>query len=177
MSKFQIPDTPRLVDPAELAGQTFKVLTIHVPFAQLLVMGIKMFETRGWPTDYRGPLVIHAGKTWKPGTVRDWERAVAFITRPGVGSRLGDLAKHIAAWDVQDTLGKALGIVNVVDCQQMMQAPDEIEDEFGGFGPGRYGFRCATPCPFTTPVPLRGMQGLFDYQFPAVEVPAGPAPF
>ena len=39
-----------------------KVITIMQPFATLIAIGIKHYETRSWPTKYRGDLLIHAGK-------------------------------------------------------------------------------------------------------------------
>ena len=36
-------------------------LTMHQPWASLLVYGIKRAEGRGWNTDFRGRLWIHAG--------------------------------------------------------------------------------------------------------------------
>lgn len=48
-----------------------KALTICQPFAQLIVRGHKRVENREWPTRYRGPLLIHAGKSreWMGGEV------------------------------------------------------------------------------------------------------------
>jgi hypothetical protein len=43
-----------------------KALTICQPYAELIARGDKRVENREWPTNYRGPLMIHAGKS------RDW---------------------------------------------------------------------------------------------------------
>lgn len=43
-----------------------KTITICEPYATLISRGIKRVENRTWPTSYRGPLAIHAGKS------RDW---------------------------------------------------------------------------------------------------------
>jgi len=40
-----------------------KALTICQPYAALIVRGEKLVENREWPTNYRGPLLIHAGKS------------------------------------------------------------------------------------------------------------------
>jgi hypothetical protein len=40
-----------------------KALTILQPYAHLIAIGQKPIENRGWPTAYRGPLLIHAGKS------------------------------------------------------------------------------------------------------------------
>lgn len=39
-----------------------KALTISQPYASLIASGEKWVENRRWPTKYRGPLAIHAGK-------------------------------------------------------------------------------------------------------------------
>lgn len=38
-----------------------KVLTIKQPWATLISTGIKQYEIRSWKTNYRGPMLIHAG--------------------------------------------------------------------------------------------------------------------
>jgi len=43
-----------------------KALTICQPYAELIACGDKPIENRRWPTSYRGPLLIHAGKS------REW---------------------------------------------------------------------------------------------------------
>jgi len=43
-----------------------KALTICQPYAALIVRGEKLVENREWPTNYRGRLLIHAGKS------REW---------------------------------------------------------------------------------------------------------
>jgi hypothetical protein len=43
-----------------------KVLTVRQPWAGLLVAGIKDVENRGWKTNYRGSLLIHAGAATDP---------------------------------------------------------------------------------------------------------------
>ncbi|MFE4712623.1 MULTISPECIES: ASCH domain-containing protein [unclassified Paenibacillus] len=39
-----------------------KAITIIQPWATLIAIGEKRFETRSWATKKRGPLAIHAGK-------------------------------------------------------------------------------------------------------------------
>ncbi|MFD2116365.1 ASCH domain-containing protein [Paenibacillus yanchengensis] len=39
-----------------------KAITIHQPWATLIAIGAKRFETRSWSTKYRGALAIHAAK-------------------------------------------------------------------------------------------------------------------
>lgn len=39
-----------------------KAITIKQPFASLIVEGLKEYEFRTWKTNYRGEILIHAGK-------------------------------------------------------------------------------------------------------------------
>lgn len=39
-----------------------KVLTIKQPFAHLIIEGYKEYEIRSWKINYRGKILIHAGK-------------------------------------------------------------------------------------------------------------------
>jgi hypothetical protein len=39
-----------------------KVISIIQPWATLIAIGEKKFETRSWSTKYRGELAIHASK-------------------------------------------------------------------------------------------------------------------
>jgi hypothetical protein len=40
-------------------------LSVCQPFASLIISGEKRVENRRWSTSYRGPLLIHAGKSRK----------------------------------------------------------------------------------------------------------------
>jgi hypothetical protein len=42
---------------------TMKALSVKQPWANLLASGQKTIETRLWPTDYRGPILIVSSKT------------------------------------------------------------------------------------------------------------------
>jgi len=50
-----------------------KALTICQPFAEMIARGDKLVENREWLTSYRGPLMIHAGKSrnWLDGETDD----------------------------------------------------------------------------------------------------------
>jgi hypothetical protein len=43
-----------------------KAITILQPHASLIAVGEKRYETRNWPTKYRGPIAIHAGQRPMP---------------------------------------------------------------------------------------------------------------
>jgi len=39
-----------------------KAITLRQPWASLVALGYKDIENRKWPTKFRGPVLIHAGK-------------------------------------------------------------------------------------------------------------------
>lgn len=45
---------------------TPKIITLTQPWASLVALGAKKYETRSWKTEYRGPLLIHAATSLKP---------------------------------------------------------------------------------------------------------------
>jgi hypothetical protein len=58
--------SPRVVpgmQPIVERGRFMKALTICQPYAHLILRGAKRVENREWPTNYRGRLYIHAGKS------------------------------------------------------------------------------------------------------------------
>lgn len=47
-------------------AEPIPVLTLHQPWASLIGCGVKTIETRSWSTRYRGPIALHAGRTFVP---------------------------------------------------------------------------------------------------------------
>ena len=83
-----------------------RALSLWQPHAQAVALGIKPFETRGWSTDYRGPLAIHAAK--RPFRHQDYPRDYYLQ----VGARLRDAGFPLHALDY----GRVLCVVDVVGC-------------------------------------------------------------
>lgn len=78
-----------------------KALTICQPYAHLIVRGTKRVENRKWPTRYRGPLAIHAGKS------RDWLH--------------GDEASHLSEAGDPLAFGAVVGTATLVDVLHISQ--------------------------------------------------------
>ena len=115
-----------------------KCLSVRQPWASWIVHGLgngkhKDVENRGWSTDYRGPLLIHASKTVDEVAM----------------SLLEDVPP------VPYPRGAILGKVDLVDCTKKQQ-PGRWHE------PGRVGFVMRNPLPFTSPVRYRGEPNLFD---------------
>jgi len=92
--------------------QTVNSLTIRQPWSWLIVEGIKRVENRVWKTRYRGPLLIHAGKSQRTQK-RDIESIDSSIMLP-------------AEYDY----GKIIGIVDLIDCIALEALPDSHRDQF-----------------------------------------------
>ena len=50
-----------------------KCITIKQPFASLIAEGLKEYEFRTWRTNYRGEILIHAGKTIDKKAMKKFE--------------------------------------------------------------------------------------------------------
>lgn len=46
----------------KLRSKNMKVITIKQPWATLIAKGYKEYEFRTWKTNYRGDILIHAGR-------------------------------------------------------------------------------------------------------------------
>lgn len=133
-----------------------KALTLTQPWATLVILGIKRWETRGWcpsPENRRGRIAVHAAKGW---TKADREFA-AELHEDGV--------LPVAPADLP--LGALLGTVRLDGLARTTTAvtyPEvtDLEQELGDYSPGRYAWQLGDPRPLPEPLPWRGALGLWD---------------
>lgn len=117
-------------------------LTVSEPYASLIIFAGKDVENRTWPTGYRGPLVIHAGKTSRY-LPKKWE---------------ADWAEYRNGWPalpVAPAFGQIVGVVDVVGCLELADAPT------GPWTEGPWCWMLANPRPLPAPVDAVGKQGLW----------------
>jgi len=137
---------------------TLRVLSLHQPWASLMVWGLKLFETRSWPTKYRGQLIVHAAKA-HPYEYSDLYHDPYFEQAFEVIGNMNELPR-----------GCVLGVVAVIDCHPALEVKDKIgasERAFGLYDDGsvlRYAWQTDPEYTrrFKTPVPARGYQRLFS---------------
>lgn len=123
-----------------------KALTIWQPWASLIALGAKTIETRSWSTTYRGPLAIHAAKQWT--AEQQWIR-----------DKFSDfLPDHILLGCIIATA--YLTDVMPADTPYTLRLA-QFELEFGDYSPGRFAWRLENIVPLLTPIPARGQQGLW----------------
>lgn len=81
----------------------FRALTVCQPFAELIARGDKPIENRTWATPYRGPLVIHAGKStewmeWLPQYPQLKGAALTFGAAIAVADLVDCLSTALTEW-------------------------------------------------------------------------------
>lgn len=126
-----------------------KALTICQPYAHLIVRGDKLVENREWFTSYRGPLLIHAGKS------REWMDDE-------------DEAEFEAGGDPL-IFGAVVGRAHLIACLHI----DRIErGDYHESHPwlsghahtnGTYCWVLENVQRFKTPIPFKGAQGLWEF--------------
>ena len=94
-----------------------KAISLWQPWASLVATGAKTYETRSWPTKYRGPLVICAAKGGlSQGDLINYLNMTEFQKglAPLVGKPLGE-----RNWSVRIEhmpFGAAVAMVDLIDC-------------------------------------------------------------
>jgi hypothetical protein len=152
-----------------------KAITILQPYAQLIAVGAKRYETRSWATKHRGPIAIHAGKRKAHDFDAYVRHAIAdalpwngygvfegYISGLPHGAVIA-VAELVECWKVtrMDKHGAAL-LVNRPDryADRLVRVPaDELL--FGDFSPGRFAWELTDVKMLKEPVPARGRQGLW----------------
>lgn len=134
-----------------------KVLSLTQPWATLVVLGAKKFETRSWATQYRGPLLIHAAKRFTKADAklcREWPFDV-YIKFDGASNQDAILPR-----------GAIIGRVNLVAClptNHVRPQIDKRELAFGDYSPGRYAWRLENFYKFEEPIAAKGALGLWEF--------------
>ena len=137
-------------------------VSIWQPWASLIAIGVKRFETRSWPTRYRGPLLIHGSKRWDDEQSEIHANAVISIDYACIVTR-----EVLDAFEKKPPLGAYLALVDLVECWPTFSPEDdsgrisELEREFGDWSHGRYAWQLENVIRFPHPIPGRGQQGLY----------------
>lgn len=139
-----------------------KAITIIQPWATLIALGEKRFETRSWPTKYRGEIAIHAGKKLDNDAIQEPEIYKAII-------------KHGFHHMRDLPLGAVVAIANLNDCLKSVDTWTDgyvlengvlvysPEYEFGDFTPDRYAWEMSNVKQLKEPIKAKGQQGLWNW--------------
>lgn len=169
---------------------TIKALSMWQPWASLVGLEAKRYETSSWSTHYRGKLLICSAKKLDLGSLR-LLREEPFQLGLGRGCEFrqvmiggeyypdepsiycGDCnlgaEKHrnqIGARDLP--YGEAIAIVDLVDViptgAMTRVGFGRYEVHYGDFRPGRFAWQLENVRPFPPGVKVRGAQGLFEVE-------------
>jgi activating signal cointegrator 1 len=137
-----------------------KAISLWEPWASAIRLRLKVFETRSWPTSYRGPLLVCGAKCF----TRDQDR---FLETWDVQQAFQSAGLALPVTRGQMLLGKAACLVDLVACHRIRpdMEPAPMEALFGDWTPGRYAWQCANVRAITS-FPVRGAQGLFEVEIP-----------
>jgi hypothetical protein len=148
-----------------------KALSLWQPHVAAIAAGLKPFETRDWPTRYRGPLALQASSR-KWADAGPWHiEAVRRLRRklfPALAEQLADAASYTLLANHMH-YGCVVCVADLVDCVPTSQLRGRIgEAEFwgdfseGDTGRGRYAFRLDNVRVLDAPKLVVGKQGFFD---------------
>ena len=130
-----------------------QALTIHEPWASLLVKGKKRYETREWQRNYRGLLAIHSGK----------QSVHPFDYPLGLSEILDD--SKITQDNLNNNKQKIIAIATLKEIHLMtdkfINEQSELERLTGFWQPGRFAWELTNIKPLPQPIAARGMPGLW----------------
>lgn len=143
-----------------------KCLSIHQPWAWAILDPVlrKNIENRTWPTNHRGPLLIHAAKSRK--SYDAWPAAEWYDAFESVKPAWEDLPQ-----------GAIVGVVDLIDCVRVQPGLDYW---LPGVGPNPWAegpvlWVLDNPRRFDKPIPYKGQQNLFDVPDAVVQAAMTPS--
>lgn len=125
-----------------------KAISLWQPWASGVALLHKGVETRGRPTNYHGPIAIHAA-------LRFGREQRAFAA---VECSIGRLPTRLP-------LGAVVCIAFLHDCRPAMEVLPTIgpvEKLYVDYRPGRWAWRLRDVVPLLQPLPFKGKQGFFE---------------
>jgi hypothetical protein len=126
-----------------------RAITVRQPWANAIINDGKMVENRSWPTKYRGPVAIHAGRALEDAAFFEFARS------RGLDNAISIDQKTIHALP----RGAVVGVVDIVDCVTSDPSP---------WFEGPFGFILKNPRALR-PIPCRGAMQIFDLPPEVVE--------
>jgi hypothetical protein len=150
-----------------------RVISLYQPYATLVVLGEKKFETRSWDTNCRGPLLIHATVGFPK-----WAREACY--QEPFKSVLGQYGYNALNLPKGQIIGQ-VELVNTVRSDLWIAGRMEGEGEdadieaewmnefqFGDYTGGRFAWELTNPVRFAEPIPAKGSQGFWSYELPTL---------
>lgn len=145
-----------------------KAISLWQPYASAIALGLKRYETRGYPTRWKGAIAIHAAQK------RSREMRALFcsmveaypVLRSGFGVKRGDFAG-----DVYDALpfGEVLAVAQMdgsLPTQTARETVTPMERALGDYAGNRFAWPLSQVKLLRKPFPFSGKQGFFFVNIP-----------
>ena len=123
-----------------------KCLTVKQPWASLIINGYKCYEFRSWKTNYRGKVLIHAGKNIEKNMIERFQK-----------------------YHLDYELGAIIGEAELVDC---ILVDEKFNTELRIMNPVIYGksnhvetyaWKLINIKKYKSPISVKGKLGLWNY--------------
>jgi hypothetical protein len=137
-----------------------KVISLWQPWASLIALGIKQFETRSWSTNYRGDLAIHAAKKIIP--FRELFRELSAKQRDFIMDQI----VHVYGNYKDMPTGKIVAVTHLTDifpADKLACGLMNLEKACGDYSSGRFAWKLEGTMRLIEPVPTKGQQGLWNF--------------
>jgi hypothetical protein len=131
---------------------TMKCISVRVPWTWYLMYAGKDIENRGrtFPRQWRGRVLLQASNWWNQEEIRcDIEDANRMWAKNHIRA---EGAPELTLQHLDETRGHVIGTIEIADYVEQSDSP---------WFSGDLGIVVRNPVPFTTPIPLKGMLGLF----------------
>lgn len=125
-----------------------RAISLWQPYASAVALLLKGIETRGWSTDYRGPLAIHAARRFG-----------------GAEKRFAQVEHGLGRLPARLPLGAVICVVDLVDVRpthELVLTIGAIEKLYGNYEPGRFGWMLDNVRVLPEPIPFIGRQRFFS---------------
>lgn len=146
-----------------------KALSLWQPWASAIALGAKRIETRGWPTGYRGPLLIHAARTKVGGDAIRQNRIMWAAVLGAPNYHAAEAAFHDLPFGALVARCELFDCVAADDTDAIRLAARRTGETYspherglGDYSPGRYAWLLRDIRPLPKPIPMRAFQRLFD---------------
>lgn len=131
-----------------------RALSLWDPWASLVAIEAKRYETRSWATSYRGPIAIHSTKKF------DEEDRSICLCEPFRSALVAggiDTPEQLPRMAII-AVGRLVGIARAEDERASLS---EQERAFGDYSDGRFAWAFADVRRLPEPIPCSGLQGLW----------------
>jgi hypothetical protein len=143
-----------------------KVISIIQPWATLIALGEKKFETRSWTTKHRGELAIHSSKKIDKQACRE-EPIKSVLEQHGYTEHNLPTGVILAKCNLANCLKIDVfeGVTSLHEGDGTYEwiEIDGNELEFGWYEEGRYAWELTDIQQFPEPIPAKGQLGLWNF--------------